>query len=65
MFSYVQETLNEIEEMLSQLENESNVPAEERASLLNSISVLRRAERELDSLKRVELDEASSPQQDK
>ena len=64
MFSYVQFTLNEIEDMLSQLENESNVPAEERASLVNAISVLRRAERELDSLKRVELDEASSPQED-
>ena len=54
MFSYVQNTLNEVVELISQLENESNVPIEERASLINALSVLRRAERELDSLRRME-----------
>ena len=62
MFSYVQETLNEIEEMRARMNRESNVPAEERASLVNALSVLRRAERELDSLRRVELEENWPPQ---
>ena len=62
MFSYVQFTLNEIAEMRSLLNRDSNVPAEERASLVNALSVLRRAERELDSLRRVELEEASPPE---
>ena len=62
MFSYVQFTLNEIAEMRSLLNRDSNVPAEERASLVNAISVLRRAERELDSLRRVELEEDWPPE---
>ena len=61
MFSYVQETLNEIEVMISQLERESNVPAEEQASLVNALSVLRRTEKELDSMRRVELEEDWPP----
>ena len=61
MYSYVQETLNEIEDMLSQLERESNVPAEERGSLVNAISVLRKAERELNSMRRIELEEDWPP----
>ena len=61
MFSYVQETLNEIEVLLSQLERESNVPVEERGSLVNAISVLRKAERELNSMRRVELEEDWPP----
>ena len=62
MFSYVQNTLTEISVMLSQLENESNVPVEERSSLVNTLSVLRRTEKELDSLRRVELEENWPPQ---
>ena len=61
MFSYVQETLNEISEMRSRLNRESNVPVEEQASLVNAIAVLRRAEKELDSMRRVELEEDWPP----
>ena len=61
MFSYVQNTLNEIGSLIRELENESNVPVEERSSLVNTLSVLRRAEKELDSLRRVELEEDWPP----
>jgi len=62
MFSYVQSTLNEIAEMRTRMNRESNVPVEEQASLVNTLSVLRRAERELDSLRRVELEEDWPPE---